>query len=167
MLTFGGHTHIPAFPGVLLLLSLSQNRNSRHRRHGDGHKPRQQHSHGATGGDASEDETAFDYGDDFNSDVGDGDDDGDGDGDRDGDDGPSCVELSSSDDVGGDDDDDGVMETDDLDDQLRMALMSTPSDVPTHRPSQCKTYISNPARGCRCNISLTGPYTEVCSMDYL
>lgn len=80
----------------------------------------------ATGGDVSggEDENAFDYGDDFsfNSD--------------------DDVDVQNGGGGGGDGakgtDGDGDGDDDDLDATLRMALMSTPSDVPTHRPSQCE-----------------------------
>lgn len=59
-----------------------------------------------------------------------------------------CFDLSGCDDAidrdGADDGDDGVdgvsdheMETS-LDIELRNALLSTPLDVPTHRPSQCE-----------------------------
>lgn len=112
---------------------------SRHRLRGSvAPKPQQQqHSHEAAGGDVSEDDTAFDY--------------GDGDGfDSNGDDlnsdrGSSRLgdELSDGDNVSfdgdGGGDGGGETETDDLDAELKMALMSTPSDAPTHRPSQCET----------------------------
>ncbi|CAB1109509.1 unnamed protein product [Ectocarpus sp. CCAP 1310/34] len=56
----------------------------------------------------------------------------------------SCIELSGSDDGSEDDDhDDGGVaeETEtDLDAELRNALLSTPLDVPTHRPSQSPTF---------------------------
>lgn len=113
---------------MLCCYLLSCHYNSR-RRDRDASKPQQQHSYHDGGEGQDEDETtAFDYGDDFNSDV----DDIDG--------GHGSIrlhgELSGCASVGGDDD--GVEGEDDLDAQLRMALMSTPSDVPTHRPSQCE-----------------------------
>lgn len=104
--------------------------------------PPQQRACHATGGDVSgdEDEPAFDYGDDFNS--GDGDDDDDDVHALNGDDELSCLANMGAD-GGGDGNGDGEGEKgtdgDDLDATLRMALMSTPSDVPTHRPSQCET----------------------------
>ncbi|CAN0226829.1 unnamed protein product, partial [Ectocarpus sp. 4 AP-2014] len=56
----------------------------------------------------------------------------------------SCIELSGSDDGSEDDnhDDGGVAEETetDLDAELRNALLSTPLDVPTHRPSQSPTF---------------------------
>ncbi|CAN0497226.1 unnamed protein product, partial [Ectocarpus sp. 12 AP-2014] len=56
----------------------------------------------------------------------------------------SCIELSGSDDGSEDDDhDDGGVaeETEtDLDAELRNALLSTPLDVPTNRPSQSPTF---------------------------
>lgn len=106
-------------------------------------EPRQQRSHHATGGDVGGDEheTAFDYGDDFNSD--DDDDDGSRDGNHDDileDELSRCDDASVGVGGGNDGDGDGEKETDDLDAELRMALMSTPSDVSSHRPSQCEAF---------------------------
>eukprot|EP00752_Nemacystus_decipiens_P010050 g8960.t1 len=87
--------------------------------------PAPQSSFDATGGDVTcggyEDETGFDYGDNFDSDGGDDDD----------------LDAMGGVDAAGDGDRVGA--DDDLDATLRMALMSTPSDVPSHRASQSPT----------------------------
>lgn len=107
-------THTPA----LLPLFLAS---SRRRRRRVSSKPQQQRD--AASFTASEDEDIFRYS--GNSDIGDD---------------ASSFEHSGCEDVSGGESDDGVAETD-LDAELRLALMSTPMDIPTHRASQCEVVL--------------------------